>query len=394
MFHPKAKKFFAGRKHLLRNMRYALIDERRPRIWMHCASLGEFEQGRPVLEQLRKKHPDHAIVLTFFSPSGYEVRKDYEGADHVFYLPLDSVLNAKRFLQIIQPKLCLFIKYELWYFLLREVANKDIPALLVSAIFRPEQPFFKWYGRLHRRMLHCFTHIFVQDKASAELLGRIDVNNVTVSGDTRFDRVVEAAGKRVELPRAKEFCADKKIIVAGSTWKEDELLLQELMQKLPPHYKLVLVPHEIDEAHLQQIEKLFGAAITRWTDADMSKRVFLVDKMGLLLSLYNYADVAWIGGGFGKEGVHNTLEAAVYSVPVTFGPVYEQYLEARELIAEGGAMSIDNAEVLAKTILQWEADKILYEQVADAAGSYVISKSGATKLVTDHIAVKNWLSVP
>src|ERR1044071_4959093 len=228
--HPKARLFIKGRKGLLGQIRYALIDERRPQIWMHCASLGEFEQGRPLLEEMRSKYPHYAFVLTFFSPSGFEARKDYKGADYVFYLPLDGPYNAGQFLKLVQPRLAIFVKYELWYFYLSELARHNIPAILISAIFRTDQPFFKWYGRLHRRMLHCFSHLFVQNAESVQLLHKAGVSNVTLAGDTRFDRVAEAAHHNEPLPVAQGFCRGAKILVAGSTWPDDEEFLQKLMQ--------------------------------------------------------------------------------------------------------------------------------------------------------------------
>lgn len=393
LFNHKAKLFIQGRNGLLSRIRYALVNERRPRIWMHCASLGEFEQGRPVLEKLRKQYPQHAIVLTFFSPSGYEVRKDYEGADYVFYLPLDSIINAKKFLSAVQPKLVLFVKYDLWYFLLTEIAKRDVPILLISALFRKEQPFFKWYGRLHRRMLNCFTYIFVQDNTSAQLLNKIGIENVTVAGDTRFDRVIEAASHQTDLTIAEEFCSGNKIIVAGSTWKEDEQFLDKLVRQLPSGWKLLLVPHEVNETRILEIEKIFEGNTVRWSHwkGTSDKQVLIVDKMGLLLQLYRYGRIAWVGGGFGKEGVHNVLEAAVYGIPVVFGPIFHQFLEAEELLAAHGAITTNDATILARQLFDWEKDSYSYEQTCSAAENYVMSKGGATKKVLDHIEAKYWL---
>jgi 3-deoxy-D-manno-octulosonic-acid transferase len=393
LFSPKAKLFIKGRKGLLSRIRYALIDERRPRIWIHCASLGEFEQGRPLLEKIRKQHPQHAIVLTFFSPSGFEVRKNYDGADHIFYLPLDSFLNAKRFLNAVQPKLALFIKYDLWYYLLMEAARRDIPMLLVSALFRKEQIFFKWYGWMHRRMLHCFAHIFAQSHASEQLLNKIGIENVTVVGDTRFDRVIEEANQKVEFPIAEAFCEGYKIIVAGSTWQEDELFLRALMQKLSADWRLILVPHEVNESHIQNIEKLFNNNTIRWSlwNEGSNKQILIVDKIGLLLQLYHYGRVAWIGGGFGKEGVHNVLEAAVYGIPVAFGPVFHQFLEAKELLGAHGALTTSDADLFAKQLSSWDKDSISYEQACSAARNYVMSKGGATAKIMDYIEAKYWL---
>lgn len=398
LFNPKAKLFVRGRKGLLASMRYALIEERRPRIWMHCASLGEFEQGRPLLEKLRKKHPGYAIVLTFFSPSGYEVRKHYEGADYIFYLPLDSFFNAKRFLKIVQPKVCIFVKYEFWYFYLLQAARQDIPAILISAIFRKSQPFFQWYGRLHRRMLHCFTHIFVQDAESVQLLGKIGIEDVTIAGDTRFDRVTEAIIEQKELPIADVFSKGANILVAGSTWAEDEHALNKLMSLLPADWKLILAPHEIHEAHISEIEKLFGDVTVRWSqwNEGNNKRILIVDKIGLLLQLYRYGKAAWIGGGFGTKGLHNVLEAAVYGIPVVFGPNYQKSREARELVSSSAAIVINDIPALANSIISWDtkSDNHNYEQICSLTEHYVAANAGATIKILDYFAEKKLLSKP
>lgn len=396
LFKPKARLFVKGRKGLLSQIKYALVNERRPRIWMHCASLGEFEQGRPVLEKLRRQYPNYAFVLTFFSPSGYEVRKDYAGADYVFYLPLDSYYNARRFLASVQPKLVLFVKYELWYFFLSLTARRDIPLLLISAVFRKDQPFFKWYGRLHRRMLRCFTQIFVQDEASGMLLQKIGIENWAVGGDTRFDRVIEAVAKVQPLPTAASFSKNNKIIVAGSTWKEDELFLKEAIDRLPANWKLILVPHEVHKSHIEAIVSMFGDEAVLWSvNEDVhTKRVLVVDTVGLLSGLYQYADVAWIGGGFGKDGVHNVLEAAVYGKPVSHGPVYSQYIEARELLAANASFVPASAEAFVKQLLYWEKDAHSYEQSCAAAKEFVQSHAGATRKVLDYLEAKKLLSTP
>ncbi len=394
LFHPKAKLFIEGRKDLLSKIRYALIGERRPRIWMHCSSLGEFEQGRPVLEQLRKQHPDHAFVLTFFSPSGYEVRKNYEGAEYIFYLPIDSPRNARLFLDAVQPAFCLFVKYDLWYFLLSEMVRRQIPSVLISAIFRKKQSFFKWYGGLQRLMLHAFNHIFVQDAASERLLHQIGIEEVTVAGDTRFDRVVEAVQQQKELPIATEFAQDHKIIVAGSTWPDDERFLEKALKQLPEHWKLILVPHEVHESHISDLEHLFGTDAVKWSawNGEVGKRVLIVDTVGVLLQLYRFADVAWIGGGFGKAGIHNVLEAAVYRIPCAFGPVYHKFLEAEALINNGGAFEIDRPELFVQLIKEWEIDEEGYHIAADNAGNYVYANSGATVKILNYLDRKNWLS--
>lgn len=394
LFHRKARLFVRGRRKLLSQIRYALVDERRARVWMHCASLGEFEQGRPVLDALRRQYPHLAIVLTFFSPSGYEVRKNYEGADYVFYLPEDSKRNARHFLKMVQPKLAVFVKYDLWYFFLRETARRDIPAVLISAVFRKEQGFFRWYGVIQRRMLHCFRHLFVQDAASVQLLRRIGIEDVTVSGDTRFDRVADVAEALPPLPEeAVDFCRGAQVLVAGSTWKEDEVFLEKLLNKLPEGWKMILVPHEVHESHLHEIEKLFAERTIRWSQyrSGTNKQVLLVDRIGLLLQLYRCGRLAWIGGGFGKAGVHNVLEAAVYGVPVAHGPVYHQFLEAKELLQSGGSLVAEQPETLLAALESWKHHPGMYADTGAAARTYVQAHSGACGKIMAYLSAKNWL---
>lgn len=390
LFNPKAALFTRGRRGILEKIRLAYTNEKRQTVWIHCASLGEFEQGRPVLEALRDKYPQYAITVTFFSPSGYEVRKDYRGADHVFYLPTDTSSNARAFIDITRPVLCVFVKYEFWYYYLKTIRDRNIPAILVSAIFHPQQPFFKWYGGLMRKMLHSFTNLFVQDAASLQLLQKIHINNASISGDTRFDRVIKASQQSIALPIADQFCADRPILVAGSTWKEDEELLHRALATLPSQWKIILVPHEVDEDHITQIEKLFDGSTIRWSGvaedcAIADKRILLVDKVGYLMQLYKYGSAAWIGGGFGKDGVHNVLEAAVYSMPCFYGPVFHQFIEAQELVTHGGAFVIKEARDLTDCLTEMD-DKYRYEQHAQAAKEYVYSKAGATDIVTSYIA--------
>lgn len=388
LFNPKARLFLTGRRGLLTRMRQQLEAERRPRIWVHCASLGEFEQGRPVIEALRAQYPQYAIVLTFFSPSGYEVRKNYDGADHIFYLPIDTGRNAVRFLNIVKPSLCLFIKYELWYGYLKGIADRKIPAMLVSAIFNEQQGFFKWYGGLQRRMLQCFSHILVQDERSRQLLEGIQVSNVSVSGDTRFDRVIKACGQPVSLPQAEAFAGNNKILIAGSTWPEDEQLLHSALPQLPEGWKLVLVPHEVHAAHIADIEKLYCDKLAKWStwnNNDAAKPVLLIDKVGFLLQLYSYGDVALIGGGFGKAGVHNVLEAAVYGMPCLYGPVYHQFREAVQLVDAGAATVVNTPADLVAAISKYN-DEAVRTNTGRQAKDYVYAHGGATARVMEKIA--------
>jgi len=386
LFHPKARLFVAGRKGLITTIQHAMLQELRPRLWMHCASLGEFEQGRPVLEQLKAHYPHYAIVLTFFSPSGYEVRKDYTGADYVFYLPLDHPVDSVAFIDAVQPAMALFVKYEFWYYYLTTLAQRRVPTLLLSALFRKDQIFFTWYGGLSRRMLRCFSQVFVQDDASKQLLSSILVDNVMVSGDTRFDRVIAAAEAAKPVDKIADFCQGSKVLVAGSTWPRDEQLLLQALPYLPADMKIVLVPHEVHTAHIQQIMHVYKQnAVLYSAPTDPTRKVLVVDSVGLLLRLYAHAHVAWIGGALDKDGVHNVPEAAVYGVPCAYGPIYHQFLEAQELIAAGGAVSLNSAEELVNWVKQMAVTEV-HAAAANAARAYVRSKAGATRLIMHYVA--------
>lgn len=360
-----------------------------PTVWMHCSSLGEFEQGRPVIEALRRVAPEVRIVLTFFSPSGYTAKRDYEGADLIFYLPLDSPGNARRFIDLVQPSLVLWVKYDYWYYFLAELKKRNIPVLLVSGVFRPDQPFFRWYGRLHRYMLECFTHLFVQTESSRLLLARLRLTeNVSVSGDTRFDRVIEIAKAAEVLPAVDAFCGGRAVIVAGSTWVEDEEEIDHYANS-HPEIRFILAPHEIDEDRLAEVERLFrhsirysvwagngrvGIARPGWPEPN----VLLIDNIGMLSKLYRYATLAYVGGGFGDDGVHNVLEAAVYGKPVVYGPVIEKYIEAVELTESGGGMVIDSAVEAEKVFDRLLRDDREREEMGFASREYVYSRKGAT----------------
>jgi len=403
----KAKRWLEGRKGIFDTMRGELAaDGDSPVIWMHCSSLGEFEQGRPVLERLRALYPGHRMIISFFSPSGYEARKDYGGADHVFYLPLDSRSNARQFIELLQPKLVLWVKYDYWYYYLLELKKRNIPTLLVSGVFRHDQPFFRWYGRLHRYMLECFTHLFVQTEESRKLLEQLGFPfNVTVSGDTRFDRVIEIAGNAEPLPPIADFCGDKAVVVAGSTWAEDEEELDHYANT-HPEMRFIIAPHEPGEDRLREIEHLFrhpvrysallnGKSVPAlkgkragWPDAN----VLIIDNIGLLSRLYRYATIAYVGGGFGDDGVHNVLEAAVYGKPVVFGPVIEKYIEAVELVDCGGGLVIDSALEAESVFNRLLGNVSEYREVCAASRDYVYAKQGATSLIVDHIQEKRLLT--
>ncbi len=355
---------------------------------MHSASLGEFEQGRFLLENIRKQYPGYCIITTFFSPSGYEVMKNYQGADYIFYLPFPTKNNAKRFISIINPSLVLWIKYDYWYHYLIELKKRDTPVLLVSAVFQKHHPFFKWYGPLYRKMLRCFSWFFVQTPQSAQRLAGIGfTKNVSVNGDTRFDRVIDVAENFVPVSGIEEFTGSANVVVAGSTWSEDE---EEL-----DHYantnrdiKFIIAPHEIEEEHLKEVEKLFNHSVrySQINNTDYkNKNTLIIDNIGLLSRLYHYATITYVGGGFGDDGIHNILEAAVYGKPVLFGPVFNKYIEAIELLEEGGALTIDNALELEKTFNDLLADKKYYEESCKAAKDYVFRHKGATENIMRYI---------
>lgn len=360
-------------------------------IWMHCSSLGEFEQGRPLLEKFKTQNSKLNILLTFFSPSGYEIRKNYDGADWVFYLPMDSPRNAKRFLKIVNPSLVIFVKYEFWYYYLGEIKNKNIPLLLVSGIFRNEMHFFKWYGNFSRKMLYCFTHFFVQNETSKNLLDGIGLKNVSITGDTRFDRVIEIAENAGSIPIVEEFIGNNKAIIAGSTWPEDEEILQKTMIALNDQsLKFVIAPHEINEKHLSDIEKLFPGSIkySQFQTSNVKRQtpnILIIDNIGLLSRIYKYAYITYIGGGFNKSGIHNVLEAAVYGKPVLFGPYYHKFQEAADLINNGGAFNINNADDTITIIQKLEENKEEYERSCKNSLDYVYVNKGATDAIMDFI---------
>lgn len=397
----KARLWVLGRKKLFEKLSAAFYKNPHPVIWIHCASLGEFEQGLPVLEGLKTSYPSHQILLTFFSPSGYEIRKDFKGADHIFYLPMDSPRNADRFLDIVQPSLVVFIKYEFWFYYLNEIRNREIPLLLVSGIFRGDQPFFKWYGSLHRKMLATFSWLLVQNKTAAQLLASIGyTNNVIISGDTRFDRVITIAERFEPILLIEQFCGSYPTIVAGSTWTEDDEELDHFANT-HPETRWIIAPHDIESERLEEClqlykhSMLFSAyrnALEKNEPIPADLNVLIIDNMGMLSRLYHYARIAYVGGGFGDDGIHNILEAAVYQIPVVFGPVYDKYAEAEEMIDEGGAFVIEDALELEKLLQELLENKEMYTTAARAAGHYVKSKAGATDKVLRLIQEKRLLT--
>lgn len=359
------------------------------RVWFHCSSLGEFEQGRPVMEKLKARNPELKIVLTFFSPSGYEIRKDYAGADYVFYMPADTKVNAADFISLVNPQKVFFTKYEYWHHYFHELKKEEIPLYMISAIFRPSDRFFKWYGGFFRSMLKCVTRFFVQDTLSAQKLNEIGFANATIAGDTRFDRVVALAKHAKEIPVARQFSERQKVLVAGSTWSDDEKVLADALGSLETQLKLIIAPHEINDSRIAEIKRIFsGFRVLQFSmsaNSDLNAfDVLLIDNIGMLSSLYRYGSAAYIGGGFGK-GIHNILEAAVYGIPVLFGPTYSKFIEAKELIKCGGAFSIASAGGLRLQLDKIYSDNGENHQFARAASDYVQSNSGATDKIIEMV---------
>ncbi|WP_174236913.1 3-deoxy-D-manno-octulosonic acid transferase [Mucilaginibacter sp. L196] len=405
-FNKKAKLWLTGRN----NVVYKKFEKS---LWFHFASLGEFEQGRPLLEHARKNQPETKIVVTFFSPSGYEIRKNTPLADTVYYLPLDTASNAREFIEAINPEAAIFTKYEYWYHYFNELHKREIPLYVISGIFRPEQVFFKWYGGLHRKMLGFVTYFFVQDTTSKELLQTLGVSNVEVSGDTRFDRVWANAQHPTELPVINQFKNDHKLFIAGSTWPDDEALVATLVKDYAD-WKFIFAPHEIGEDKIEKLISLLplnsvirhsqiavkappnppqkgGLLIT--TDTKVSPtggalerayQTLIIDNIGMLSSLYQYADVAFIGGGFGV-GIHNTLEAAAFGLPVIFGPNYDKFKEAKDLISIKGGYSINDEPELKATVAYITEDIQRYNETCREVKDYVMQNTGATKTIADHI---------
>jgi 3-deoxy-D-manno-octulosonic-acid transferase len=363
-------------------------------IWVHCASLGEFEQGRPIIEQIKKDYPFYKILLTFFSPSGYEVRKNYSGADGIFYLPFDGRFRANKFIEIVQPSLVIWVKYEYWYYYLSLLKKKSIPTVLVSAIFRESQPFFKWYGGLWKKILQSFDKIFLQNEHSMALLKNIEMHkDAVISGDTRFDRVISIVENKAALPdMLTQFCANKKVIVAGSTWEEDE---EELVHYARMHnqIKFIIAPHEIDKDRLLGIKKMFKNSIyfSEFIKGNTDAQVIIIDNIGMLSALYELADVTYIGGGFNDSGIHNILEAAVYGKPIIFGTEYEKFSEAVDLVDRGGSFSIENALELERLLDKLLGDEELLKNTSEISKKFVYEKQGATNLIVQYLYEKRLL---
>ena len=399
-FNEKVKKMWIGERAAF-GVLQKQVEPNAKYIWFHAASLGEFEQGRPLIEKIKKEYPNYKILLTFFSPSGYEVRKNYEQADIVTYLPIDTVANAQRFLRIVRPVMAFFIKYEFWYNYLHILRHRNIPVYSVSSIFRPNQIFFRPYGRQYAAVLKCFSHFFVQNDLSKSLLAKIGINNVTVVGDTRFDRVLQIKDNSKKLPLVDKFIGNQdvklangvtnslhRVFVAGSSWLPDEEIFIKYFNE-HNDWKLIIAPHIIADTHLRQILQLLkGKKVVLYTEATETNvadaDVLVINCFGLLSSIYHYGDVAYVGGGFGA-GIHNVLEAAVWGLPVVFGPNNKRFAEAQGLLASGGGFEIDNYEKFALIMDRFCSDKDFLQNSGNTAGCFVKQLSGATNKVFSDI---------
>lgn len=390
VFNNKAKLRKNGAKRTLIRLKSGLpVSEKR--IWFHAASLGEFEQGRPIIELLKKKYPELKIVLTFFSPSGYEIRKDYKNADYIFYLPSDTKKNASEFVKIINPIFAVFIKYEFWHWYIKTLEIKKIPLFLISGIFREKQIFFKSYGTFFRNILKKFNHLFVQNQKSLKLLSSININNVSVTGDTRFDRVIEIARKKKEFPLIDKFKGDHLLFIAGSSWADDENIIFRFINKCNNNLKFIIAPHEIHNNNIKRILNLTGKKIVKYSKASDCKLqdydIMIIDNIGMLSSLYSYADIAYIGGGFGA-GIHNTLEAAVFGIPVIFGPKYQKFDEAVELINKKAAFDIKQYSDFENIINKLITEDDYRNLTGENAFKFVDSQKGAADKIMCRIEGK------
>lgn len=407
LFNKKIKKMWRGEREAV-DLLKEKVDPTAKYVWFHAASLGEFEQGRPLIEQLKATHPEYKILLTFFSPSGYEVRKNYEGADIVCYLPLDTIRNARRFLRAVHPVMAFFIKYEFWYNYLHILRHRGVPVYSVSSIFRPGQVFFKWYGRNYAKVLHCITHFFVQNEVSLKLLKGIGIEEATVVGDTRFDRVLQIKEQSKELPIVEAFkgingkgnaCKEElsengskgcKIFVAGSSWQPDEDIFIRFFNE-HPDWKLIIAPHVIGEDHLAYILDKLQMKAVRYTQATEQSaaeaRCLIIDCFGLLSTIYRYGEIAYVGGGFGV-GIHNVPEAAVWGVPVLFGPNNKRFQEAQDLLACKGSFEVTDYDSFNTIISRLISDDQFRHQCGEASANYVKSRSGATDIIMKSVAGK------
>jgi 3-deoxy-D-manno-octulosonic-acid transferase len=397
VYNKKARLWISGRRCILKQISEK-VGPGSDIIWFHCSSLGEFEQGRPLMEKLKASLPDKKILLTFFSPSGYEVRKNYPGADYIFYLPVDTQKNSSMFLEIVKPCMAFFIKYEFWYHYLTKLKKSGIKTYLVSGIFRPGQIFFRFYGNWFRKIFRCFTHFFLQDEESASLLKSIGLTNFTVSGDTRFDRVFSIANRAADLPVIQSFCSNKLTLVAGSIWPPDEEIIVRFINENKFPVRFILVPHEIHEQEIRQLLDSIKVKAARYStisnpfpagdSTGSSAEVLIIDVIGILSAVYKYGKLAYIGGGFGK-GIHNILEAATFGLPVIFGPNYKKFREANDLVRLKGAFPINNYSSFADILNVLLTDRKVYAEAGESAINYIRSNIGATNSITKFVLTQS-----
>lgn len=387
LFNPKARSWVDGRKDVFYKLRTAVKHDK-PVVWVHCASLGEFEQGRPVIEAIKERFPKKRILLTFFSPSGYEIRKNYPGADYIFYLPVDTKSNARRFVEMVRPEVAIFVKYEYWFNYICILEKAHIPLIYISAIFRPGQRFFKPWGKWQLSQLKKVDHFFVQNQTSATLLLESGVNQVTVSGDTRFDRVFSIAQQKKDFPLIEKFVGSHRLLLAGSTWPADEEIIFGLINQKRPGLKFIIAPHEVHAERIRSLMNGLPKGALKFSEAGeiniQQADVLVIDSIGILSHLYQYATIAYIGGGFGV-GIHNILEAATFSKPIIFGPNYRKFQEAVELIGLGGAFSINSMEEFTKIANDLLDNAQLLQKSSQTAGDYVAEKRGATRVIMEYL---------
>ncbi len=382
-FNKKAKLWIEGRKDIFTRIKLQITDNQ-PIIWFHCASLGEFEQGRPLIEKIKQELPDHKILLTFFSPSGFEIRKNYKQADYIFYLPIDTKNNAKRFIEIVQPKMAFFVKYEFWYNYLNQLNQQNVPTYLISSIFRKDQIFFKPYGSFFKKMLFFFDHIFVQNEKSKTILLENGISHISVTGDTRVDRVLEIQKNKKSFGKISSFKGTAEVLIGGSTWPpEEDILIEWIHTQKDFRWKFIIAPHDISESHIQEIEKKLKVNSIRFSKANainsVAAKVMIIDNIGMLSSLYQYGKVAMIGGGFGS-GIHNTLEPIAFGLPVIFGKKYQKFEEAIQLVKTGGGFSISDYEEFQEVMEKLEKDEF-YNNASTKAKKYILNNQGATEKI-------------
>ena len=386
LFSDKPAKMVKGHREVF-DLLKSKVDPKAQYIWFHAASLGEFEQGRPLIERIRKEYPQYKILQTFFSPSGYEVRKNYDGADIVCYLPMDTPGNAKKFVDLVNPSMAFFVKYEFWQNYLNALYHKGIPVYSVSSIFRPNQIFFRWYGKSYRQVLKTFEHLFVQNEESKKLLENIGVMNTTVVGDTRFDRVLDICAAAKQLPLVQKFKGNALTFVAGSSWGPDEDIFIRYFNA-HPEMKLIIAPHVVNDSHMKEIMSKLQRPCIRYTQATeenvQQADCLIIDCYGLLSSIYRYGEISYIGGGFGV-GIHNVLEAAVYSIPVIFGPNNKKFREAQHLLANKGGFEINGYEDFEVLMDKFLTDEAYLQASGQAAGDYVKNNSGAMEKIMDYV---------